>query len=99
MKVVFWLAVFLVAAVLAAFAVSNRMEVMLGLWPLPFTQQAPLYLPILVALLMGFLGGTLTAWIAGGGRRREARRRRRRITALERELSATQAQLPSTSPS
>src|SRR5713226_8200310 len=94
MKLVFWIVVVLVAAVLALFAMSNREAVALGLWPLPFALDLPLYLAILAALLIGFVAGALCVWIAGRPARRESRRRGRRIAALERELAATQAQLP-----
>ena len=94
MKLLFWLFVIVVAAVLADFAVTNRTSVTLGLWPLPFVVELPLYLAILGGLLVGFLGGAAAAWLTGGRRRRETRRRGRRIAALERELSATQAQMP-----
>ena len=94
MRLLFWFAVLLVAAVLAMFAASNRAVVALGLWPLPFVVEPPLYLAILLALLTGFVAGALVAWSTGRHRRREGRRRRRRIAALERELAATQAALP-----
>jgi putative membrane protein len=97
MKLLFWLFVGLVATVLALFAASNRAAVSLGLWPLPFVLELPLYLAIVAALLIGFLAGALAAWIAGRRRRREGRLRGRRIAALERELAATQAQLPGAS--
>ena len=94
MKLVFWIVVALVAAVLALFAMSNREAVTLGLWPLPFELDLPLYLAILTALLIGFVLGVLAAWIAGRHQRRENRRRGRRIAMLEREVAATQAQPP-----
>ena len=84
----------LVAVVLGLFAITNRAAVSLGLWPAPFVLELPLYLAIVAALLIGFVAGALAAWIAGRQRRREGRRRGRRIAALERELAATQAQLP-----
>lgn len=93
MRVLFWVLVLLVAVVLASFAVSNREPVALGLWPLPWLLQAPVYLAAFVVLLLGFVMGALAAWLAGAPRRRELRRQRRRIAALERELAATQAQL------
>src|ERR1700687_1280797 len=61
MKLVFWSVVALVAAVLALFAMSNREAVALGLWPLPFELDLPLYLAILAALLIGFMAGGLVA--------------------------------------
>ncbi len=97
MKLLFWIVIALLAVVLALFAASNREAVALGLWPLPFVLDLPLYLAILAALLIGFVSGALCAWIAARRRRREGRRRGRRIAALERELAATQAQLPGAS--
>ena len=55
MKLLFWLFVGLVATVLALFTVSNRAAVSLGLWPLPFVLELPLYLAIVAALLIGFV--------------------------------------------
>src|SRR2546429_5373209 len=88
MRLVFWIVVALVAAVLALFAISNREAVALGLWPLPFELDLPLYLAILGALLIGFIAGVGVAWATGRHRRREHRRRGRRIAALERQLAA-----------
>jgi uncharacterized integral membrane protein len=99
MKFLFWLLVALVAIVLALFAASNRETATLALWPLDLALQLPLYVAILGAFLIGFLCGGIAAWNSGRHSRREARRRRRRITALERELAATQAQLPGAAPS
>lgn len=94
MKLLFWLPVIVVAAILAAFAVANREVVTMGLWALPFVIEMPLYLALLGALLIGFVIGVIVTWLGGRRRRRETRRRGRRIAALENELAATQAQLP-----
>jgi len=94
MKLLFWIFVALVALVMALFAVTNRAAVSFGLWPLPDVIELPLYLAVIAAMLIGFVAGALCAWIAGRHGRREARRRGHRIAALERELAATQAQLP-----
>ena len=94
MRLLFWIVVALVATVLALFAASNRESVALALWPLPFVVQLPLYLAILGGLLVGFIAGAFAASIAGWKKGREIRRTGRRIAALERELAATQAQLP-----
>jgi uncharacterized integral membrane protein len=93
MRAAFWLFVVVVAAVLALFAVSNRESVSLAFWPLPFLVELPLYVLVLAALIIGFVFGEFAAWLAAMRWRREVRRRGRRIAALERELSATQAQL------
>jgi len=95
MRAVYWAVTLAVAAVLSLFAASNREAVSLGLWPLPFLVEVPLYLVAFGAAIVGFLTGALAAWIAGAHRRRELRRCRRRSEALARELAATQSQLPS----
>jgi len=100
MKILFWLCVLIVAAALALFAISNQENVALGLWPVPYLIEVPLYVAVLVALLIGFLLGDFAAWLAARRWRREARRRGRRISSLETELLATQAQLtPPSAPS
>jgi uncharacterized integral membrane protein len=93
MKILFWFFVLIIALVLALFAVSNRATVALGLWPVPFLVELPLYVAVLAALAVGFLIGELAAWIAGRRWRRKARRHARRIASLEGELRATQAEL------
>jgi lipopolysaccharide assembly protein A len=94
MKLMFWIVMLVVAAVLGSFAASNQQSVALGLWPLPVVADLPLYIAVLGALLIGAVLGAFGTWIASGRRRREARRRARRLAALERELAATQALLP-----
>jgi lipopolysaccharide assembly protein A len=93
-RVLFWLVTVPVALVAVVFAVSNLDKVPVGLWPFSDVLVMPLYLVVLGALALGFIAGELVAWINGGRWRREARRRQRRIESLERELQATQAQLP-----
>jgi uncharacterized integral membrane protein len=84
---------FLVIAIfLILFAVSNRETVPVGLWPMPFLAEVPLYLLCFLSLLVGALIGSVASWIAGHHNRRELSARRRRIEALERELTATQSQ-------
>ncbi|HKM69913.1 MAG TPA: lipopolysaccharide assembly protein LapA domain-containing protein [Stellaceae bacterium] len=93
MRVVFWVVTVAAAIFLIPFAVSNRESVSLGLWPLPFLIDLPLYLLVLLVLLAGVVIGATAVRIAGRRARRELRRRRRRVEALERELAATKSQL------
>ena len=88
MKLIHWLVTAPLALVLVVFAVSNREMVSVTFWPTPFEIDAPLYLVALVALLIGFLLGELTAWINGGKKRREAREKSKRVRGLEGELEA-----------
>ena len=94
MKQLYWFVVLVLAGILGWFAASNRQDVILGLWPFVYSAAVPLYFAVLVSLLVGLVLGALAAWLRGGRWRRLARRRGRRIQALERELAATQAQLP-----
>jgi len=88
---VHWVVTAPAALVLGSFAVSNRIDVPVTLWPVLGPVDVPLYFIALAALLVGFLVGEFVAWINGGRARRQARERQRRIEALERELAATQA--------
>ena len=95
MRAVYWAVIIVAAALLIPFAVSNRATVSLGLWPLPFLIDLPLYLLVLLLLLAGFVAGAATAWMAGRRVRRELRRRRRRSEALEGELKTARSELES----
>ena len=77
----------LVMLVAAAFAVANRQDVSVSLWPLFEPLVVPLYLVTLLALLVGLFLGILIAWIWSLRTRRAARERARRIEGLERELA------------
>jgi uncharacterized integral membrane protein len=84
-----WRLLLVVAAViLVVFAVSNRANVALGLWPLPAAVELPVYLVVLGGLVFGFIFGEFAAWVAARHWRRELRESQRRIAALERELAA-----------
>ena len=92
MRILFRLAMLVVALVLVVFAVSNRGTIALGLWPLPDVVELPLYLIILGCLLVGFLAGELAAWMSGRHWRREVRRSARRIAVLEHELDTVRVE-------
>lgn len=91
-RAVYWVVVLAAAALCGLFAVSNLETVSLGLWPLPFLVDAPLYLVVAGALIVGFVVGAVAAWLGGRRRRSELRHCRRRVEALGRELAATQSQ-------
>jgi lipopolysaccharide assembly protein A len=93
MKILYWGTVAVAAAGAVLFAVTNRQAVAVGMWPVPYQVELPLYVLIGAPLLLGFLLGEIAAWLRALKWRREARRRGRRIEALERELAATQRQL------
>ena len=93
MRILYWGTVAAAAAGAVLFAVTNRQTVAVGIWPVPYRVEVPLYLLVGAPLLLGFLLGEIAAWLGAAKWRREARQRGRRIEALERELGATQRQL------
>jgi uncharacterized integral membrane protein len=95
MRAVSWALMLVAALLLIPFAVANRTTVSLGLWPLPFLVDLPLYLLALVLMLIGFVVGAAATWIGGRRVRRELRDRRRRVGELERELRSARLQLES----
>jgi putative membrane protein len=91
-KILYRAVLLTVATLVILFAVSNRQTVSVGLWPLPFLADIALYLLCFATLLVGFVLGLWAGWAGGSRSRRELRNHRHRIEALERELTATQAQ-------
>jgi uncharacterized integral membrane protein len=83
-----WLLSLPVAVAIVLFAVSNRDLVTLGMWPLPFTIQAPVYVALLTALAAGILSGGLATWLAGRSTRRKLRQSEDQAAELERKLKA-----------
>jgi len=92
MKLFRWMLILLLALVLIVFAISNRTFITLSFWPFPVEIDAPAYLVVLLALLVGFLLGEAVAWLGAGHWRRAAKRHGRRVESLERELAAKEVQ-------
>ena len=80
-----------VAAAFVVFAVANRHEVTLNLWPLPLEIDLPVYIALLGALAVGMAIGGFAQWVSDGKWRRRARAGRRKASALERELTLVEA--------
>lgn len=74
-RIAFWLIGLPLAVLAVLFAISNRTPVVFELWPLPFELEAPRFLPVLAAALIGFLAGGIIAWFGGSDNRRKARLR------------------------
>ena len=81
-----WIVSIPVIIVVAVFAVMNRQEVALNLWPLPWDLSAPLFLLTLAAILFGFLFGCLVMWFSGSRHRRRLRETRRDLDAARTDL-------------
>jgi putative membrane protein len=81
------------ALIIVLFAVSNRAQVVVQVWPLPYQIFLGLYSVILWAVLIGFIVGLIVAWVMSAARRREQRESRRRIRDLEQSLDRHQGSL------
>jgi uncharacterized integral membrane protein len=80
-----WTLPLMVVAVI--FAIANRESVMLDLWPLEISIQAPLFILVLGSVAVGLFAGGVAVWFSGGHTRRQARAARRQVAELERELA------------
>jgi len=87
-----WVVSIPVIIVVAVFAVMNRQQVALNLWPLPWEMSAPLFMLTLGAILFGFLFGCLVMWFSGSKHRRRLRESRRDLDAARSELHAARQQ-------
>lgn len=92
----FILLVLLIAAVF--FSMANRDVVSIGFWPLDVRQEAPLFLPILAALVIGFFVSGFLSWRRASSVRRQLRQAMRdhrdaaiEIDRLKAELKAAQS--------
>ena len=81
----------LVALLIVLFAVSNRAEVTMQIWPLSYQVSTGLYAVILWTGFIGFLVGLIVAWVMGSARRRELRAIRRRVGDLEQSFGHSQS--------
>ncbi len=82
-----WFVVVPTELAVVAFSVSNRADVVVKFWPLPFTSEFRVFAVVLVSIFAGFVLGGLVAWISGGQRRRRARAMARRAKAAEAEAA------------
>ncbi len=80
------IAVVPLAVVLTVFAIANRHEATVDLWPMPMTATVPVFLLTLGALGLGLLLGAILFWIPLASWRSRARRREKRIAELEAAL-------------
>jgi uncharacterized integral membrane protein len=81
-----WIIGIPVIALVVIFAVMNRQDAALNLWPLPWDVQVPLFLLTLGAVLFGFLFGVLVMWVSGARQRRRLRDAKRHLDAAHSEL-------------
>lgn len=94
-----WLIVTLpLTIVLAVFAVANREEISLSLWPFDVQIRLPLFLLALGTLAFGMLVGAFLMWLSLLRWRHRAYAEERRADRLAAELAAARATPPEATP-
>ncbi|GAB2177345.1 LapA family protein [Dongia sp. agr-C8] len=81
-----WIVTLPIIAIVTAFAVMNRQEVALNLWPLPWDFAVPVFLLTLLLILFGFCFGVLVMWFTGANQRRQLRAVKRDLDDAKMEL-------------
>ena len=84
-KTVVWIIAACCAVFIVTFSLANRTLIEIDIWPLPITQQVPLFALLLACIGIGILWGGFAAWLSAGTARRKAREAKRRAGAAELE--------------
>lgn len=87
MKRFSWLLTAPLTLAILVFAVTNRQDVMLEIWPFGIQLAYPLYLVMLISVGVGILLGAVIAWLSGGRTRQRLRQAKWRIVELERDIT------------
>lgn len=88
MRALGWIIGLPLAVLAAVFAVANRHDVRLELWPFPWSLDLPVYLAVLAPLVVGLVVGALLVGLSGLKTRHRASAERRRAESLQRQLDA-----------
>jgi uncharacterized integral membrane protein len=94
-----WIVTVPLTAIIILFAVMNRQQVALNLWPLPWDLSAPLFMLALGMILFGFLIGIAAMWFSGAKQRRENRQLKRDLDAAKSDLYGLRHRAQDTRPS
>lgn len=89
MKLIGWIIIGLIGLIFIVFAVHNYHAASVNLWPAPVALSLPLFVVVFAAIVLGFVGGALVAWLAGGKTRRKARDAKRAARQLESQVEAS----------
>ncbi|MBU0858311.1 MAG: LapA family protein [Alphaproteobacteria bacterium] len=86
-----WFISLIVAVAAVLFALGNRDDVAFVWSPLHDAVTLPVFVPVLAALLVGFMAGGFVVWLNAAPVRAERRKQRKRITKLEADLRESEA--------
>lgn len=98
MKFLSWLLTLPLAVLCIFFAVSNRQDVTIDLWPLDAVLVTPLYVITLGTLFSGFLLGALWFWLLNLRHRWDKHRLGKQVEKLTSQLNGEKAKQRTTPP-
>lgn len=81
-----WILSLVIAVVAVLFALGNRDDIPFTWSPLHDPVTLPVFVPVLIALLGGFIAGGFVVWVNAAPIRAERRRQRKQIAKLEEDL-------------
>lgn len=99
LRILTWIIGLPVAVVAIGFAVANRQDIVLDLWPLPYTIGISVYLTVLGSLAIGLVLGLVIGGMAAGSRAsRRAREAESRARVAEAEAASLRVRTGETDP-
>ena len=93
-----WIVTVPIALLVILFALMNRQEVVISLWPLPFEKALPLFVLTLGSVVIGFLIGAAATWFSGGATRQKLRATQRALADARDELAILKRQQAGNTP-
>lgn len=94
MKILSWLLTLPVLLACVFFAVSNRQDVTVDLWPFDYVLSTPLYVATLGAFFAGLLCGALWFWLINLRHRWDKHRLTKEVDKLKTKLDEEKAKTP-----
>lgn len=91
MSFIRWILSLIIAVAAVLFALGNRDDIPLTWSPLHEPATLPVFVPVLIALLGGFIAGGFVVWANAAPIRADRRRQRKQIAKLEEELKESES--------
>jgi|AACY02.2.fsa_nt_gi Uncharacterized integral membrane protein len=85
--------ILVISLLIISFALSNRGVVDLALYPMPGTLGLPLFVPVLLAALVGALVGCFATWRNGSRHRKAARDNKKLAEQLDKQVAELRREL------
>jgi hypothetical protein len=91
LRALYWILAGALAALAGLFALNNRGDLTVDLWPVGPELQMPVFVALVGALYLGFALGAVVAWFASARGRKRLRAAERKAAELDADLQALKA--------